>query len=111
MKLFFDQNISFRILKYLPEKYSGSASVKSEGLIDAPDLEIWKFARQHGFVIVTQDSDFNDLALIEGHPPKIIWIRLGNLGTHEIIEVLEKFHKEIQYFIQDSEHSCFEIAD
>jgi predicted nuclease of predicted toxin-antitoxin system len=111
MKLLFDQNISFQILKYLPKKYSGSTSVKSEGLIDAPDLEIWKFARQHCLAIVTQDSDFNDLALIEGHPPKIIWIRLGNLRTHEIIEVLEKFYREIELFILDPEHSCFEIIE
>ncbi len=39
MKLLFDQNISFRILKGLPEAYYGSSHVKSEGLINASDLE------------------------------------------------------------------------
>jgi predicted nuclease of predicted toxin-antitoxin system len=40
MKLLFDQNISYRILKILPEKFVGSSHVKKESLINAPDREI-----------------------------------------------------------------------
>lgn len=109
MKLLFDQNISFRILRHLPEEFTGSTSVKSEGLINAPDIEIWNYAKKHEFLIVTQDSDFNDLTLVEGHPPKVIWIRLGNLKTDEIKDVLVKHFNEIVTFIQDQDHSCFEI--
>ena len=107
--MLFDQNISFRILKHLPEKYTGATSVKTAGLINAPDFEIWQYARDHDFVIVTQDSDFNDLAMIDGHPPKIIWIRLGNLKTQEILEVLENHSNEIELFILDQDHSCFKV--
>jgi predicted nuclease of predicted toxin-antitoxin system len=81
MKLLFDQNISHRIVKGLPKMFQDSSSVKSERLINAPDVEVWKFAKQHNFTIVTQDADFNDLNLLRGFPPKIIWIRIGNLKT------------------------------
>jgi predicted nuclease of predicted toxin-antitoxin system len=40
MKLLFDQNISHRILALLPDQYAGSTSVKKEGLINVPDLQI-----------------------------------------------------------------------
>ncbi len=47
MKLLFDQNISQRILKALPDIYSGSSHVKSEGLINASDKLIWEFAKRN----------------------------------------------------------------
>ncbi|SHE69260.1 hypothetical protein SAMN05444274_102123 [Mariniphaga anaerophila] len=77
MRFLFDQNISHRILKLLPENYSGSTTVKQEGLTNSPDKEIWEFAKTNKFIIVTQDSDFNDINSLYGFPPKIIWIRTG----------------------------------
>jgi len=45
MKFLFDQNISHRILKLIPAKYSDSTTVKKEGLINEPDREIWEYAK------------------------------------------------------------------
>lgn len=59
MKLLFDQNISFRIVKLLSDKFALSSTVKLEGLIDKSDFEIWTFAKQNDFVIVSQDNDFS----------------------------------------------------
>jgi predicted nuclease of predicted toxin-antitoxin system len=83
MKLLFDQNISYRILKKLSDFYSGSSHVKSEGLMNASDIEIWEFAKMNHFIIVTQDSDFNDLYLLKGFPPKILWFQTSNLRTDD----------------------------
>ena len=52
--------------------------VRMVGLERADDEIIWDYAQEHGFVIVTQDSDFIDWNKIRGAPPKIIWIRCGN---------------------------------
>ena len=81
MRFFFDQNISHNVLKLLPENYSASTSVKKEGLINASDREIGDYAKTEAYIIVTQDSDFNDLNSLYGVPPKIIWIRIGNIKT------------------------------
>jgi predicted nuclease of predicted toxin-antitoxin system len=109
MRFLFDQNISHRILKLLPENYSDSTTVKQEGLINAPDRQIWEFARQYNYVIVTQDSDFNDLTSLFGFPPKIIWIRTGNIKTQSIINILIDYSQDIDKFIKNSEYGCFEI--
>lgn len=109
MKLLFDQNISHKILKLLPEKYSDSTTVKNEGLINAPDREIWEFAKRNGYIIVTQDSDFNDLNLLYGFPPKIIWIRTGNLKTKALIDILINHSDEFYKFVDDRNYGCFEI--
>jgi hypothetical protein len=37
-----------------------------------------KHAKANGFMLVSQDSDFADMAAHYGHPPKVIWLRCGN---------------------------------
>lgn len=109
MKYLFDQNISHRILSMLPAAYQYSSSVKKEKLIDYSDYQIWDFARENEFIIVTQDADFNDLAMLNGFPPKVIWIRVGNLKTIQIYHLLIRHEAAIQDFIQDPNYACFEI--
>ena len=111
MSFLLDQNISFRILKQLPAPFSHASHVKFENLINAPDREIWEYARQHDYTIITQDADFNDLNLLYGFPPKIIWIRVGNLKTTDIVQVLIAYQQEIQAFLLDAKHGCFEITE
>ena len=50
------------------------------------DVEIWQYAKLNDLVIITKDTDFYDRIILKGSPPKVIWIRLGNLKR----EVLEK---------------------
>ena len=109
MKLIFDQNISHRILKILSRNFTGSTSVKTENLIDSSDKVIWEFAKKSNYIIVTQDSDFNDLNSLYGFPPKIIWIRTGNLRTEKIADILESHFLEIQDFENNPNFGCFEI--
>jgi len=109
MKFLFDQNISFRVLKQLPAPFSHASHVKSEKLINAPDREIWEYARHNDYTIITQDSNFNDLNLLYGFPPKIIWIRVGNLKTTDIMQVLMDYQHEILDFLSDSTHGSLEI--
>jgi predicted nuclease of predicted toxin-antitoxin system len=110
MKFLFDQNISHRILDILPDLFKESTSVKREGLINAPDKSIWEFAKRENLVIVTQDSDFNDLTALNGFPPKIIWIRSGNLKTDEIADLLTRNQNSIQDFLTDKDLGCLEIV-
>jgi len=109
MRFLFDQNISHRILQLLPEKFEGSSHVKIEGLINSSDRQIWEFAKKHDFIIVTQDSDFNELNSLYGFPPKIIWIRTGNLKTQVILDILVENYKDINMFVEDANFGCFEI--
>jgi predicted nuclease of predicted toxin-antitoxin system len=109
MRLLFDQNISFRILQQLPEYFAESRQVRHVGLLDKPDIDIWEYARCHDFTIVTFDSDFYDICIIKGIPPKIIWLRTGNLTTKETAEVLISRTTEISLFILNDEQYCMEI--
>ena len=112
MKLLFDQNISFRIEKGLSNVFVESKHISNVGLMNKNDIEIWEFAKKEGYTIVTFDADFYDLSILKGCPPKIIWIRKGNLTTKEIIMALEKNHLTIRNFISNPEKkeiACLEI--
>lgn len=109
MKLLFDQNISHKILNFLSGTFPGSTTLKRERLINAQDFEIWEYARKNAFAIVTQDADFNDLNSLYGFPPKIIWMRTGNLKTEEIADILMNYSEEIKEFANNDELGCFEI--
>jgi predicted nuclease of predicted toxin-antitoxin system len=99
VKLLFDQNISFRILKLLAKEFPESAQVQRLGLYEESDIKIWTYAKLNEYTIVTFDSDYVDIANLNGHPPKIIWLRLGNTKTNSIASKLINLKTEIQDFI------------
>ena len=84
MKLLFDQNLSHRLVKSLGDLFPDSLHVRLIGLAQADDLMIWNHAKEHGLVIVTQDSDYPDWNKFLGAPPKIVWLRCGNASVDEV---------------------------
>jgi predicted nuclease of predicted toxin-antitoxin system len=114
MKLLFDQNISYRIEKKLSSNFNRSKHISTLGLSNATDIDIWNYAKLEEFVMVTFDSDFYDLSLLYGCPPKIIWIRKGNLNTNQIVDLLEEKLLLLRNFIENpdkTEVACLEIND
>lgn len=101
MKLLFDHNLSPRLVNYLTDLYPTANHVAFVGLDQASDELVWNFARQYGYTIVTKDSDFNDLSLVWGSPPKVIWLRVGNKATRQIEVILRQQVIAIQVFLQD----------
>ena len=102
MKLLFDQNLSPRLPRLLSDLYPDSAHVRDVGLRDAPDADIWRFAKGNGFVVVSKDSDFQQRSLLFGFPPKFIWIRVGNCPVKPIEELLRTRAEAIRSFVQDA---------
>jgi len=72
------------------------------GLGRADDRQVWKHAKDNGFCIVSKDSDYYDLSVLYGHPPKVIWLRLGNCTTREIFECLRNHQATIDEFGADA---------
>ncbi|MGH7038798.1 MAG: DUF5615 family PIN-like protein, partial [Stellaceae bacterium] len=64
---------------------------------------------EHGLVIVTKDFDFLHPNVLLGGP-KVIWIRLGNCSTGDIIRLLTERQSDIEAFIADGEASFLDLA-
>jgi predicted nuclease of predicted toxin-antitoxin system len=110
MKLLLDQNLSFKLVDRLADLFPGSDQVRRPGLDQADDRAIWEHAKRSGFVLVTQDSDFADLAALLGPPPKVIWLRCGNQPTQAVEELLRKHARSIEALALDIDANCLEIS-
>jgi predicted nuclease of predicted toxin-antitoxin system len=88
VKLLVDENLSDRIIHRIVDLYPDSEHVKTLGLINTDDAVIWEYAKANGFVIVSKDSDFHQRSLLYGHPPKFIYLRVGNCPTSKITQIL-----------------------
>ena len=100
MKLLFDQNLSYRLPELLKELYPDSTHVSIVGLRNAPDIDIWNYAKESDFVIVSKDSDFQQKSLLYGAPPKFIWIRVGNSSVKKIENLLRDHSISMHTFFQ-----------
>ena len=101
MKLLLDENLSDRIVLQILDLYPDSAHVKSHHLIHTDDVLIWSFARQHGYTIVSKDADFHQRSLVFGHPPRLVYLRIGNCPTTRIIQLLRSNYILLSAFHSD----------
>ncbi len=97
------------MLPALEAVYPGSTCVSDHGLDASDDESIWELARNGGFVIVTQDSDFAERVHLRGHPPKVIWLRCGNTSTKHVANLLHQNQTAILAFEADPQAGCLEI--
>lgn len=112
MKLLFDQNISFRVVKGLQATFPLAKQIRELNLENSTDREIWEYAKREGYTIVTFDSDFYDLTLILGIPPKVIWLKFGNTSTNNLIKNLTENQSIITEFVENTEYreiGCLEL--
>lgn len=103
MRLLLDQNLSPRLPARLEAIYPDILHVADLGLSSASDETVWEAALREGCMIVTKDSDFVDLQVLRGFPPKVLWLRLGNCTTARIEEVLHGHVQDISAFAADTE--------
>ena len=110
MKLIFDQNLSPKLVNRLGDSFPDSQHVQSLALDCASDENVWEFARSHGFAIVTKDEDYNDLSVVRGCPPKVIWLQFGNCTTAQIEAAFRARLSDIAAFEHDAAVCTFVLT-
>jgi predicted nuclease of predicted toxin-antitoxin system len=69
------------------------------------DSEIWQYAKDNGFVIVSRDSDFQERSLVAGHPPQVIWLKIPIT-----LNILLDHHQEIVHALTEQQLACVELS-
>jgi len=91
LKLLFDANLSPRLVGRMAELFPNSVHVFDTGLARfTSDETIWEYAGEHGFTIVTADSDFIDLAGSRGAPPRVVHLENCNYRTPHVEDLLRR---------------------
>ena len=103
MKLLLDENLSRRLVPFLQHDYPGSNQVVLLGMASASGKEVWQKARDEGYVIVTRAAAFQELSLVWGQPPKVIWLKTLNQSRAATLKVLIENKDAIsQTLVQDN---------
>jgi len=109
MKLLFDHNLSHKLVRRCADIFPDSSQTRLLNFGTADDSTIWQHAKKNGFVIVTLDKDFADLALQRGVPPKIIWLRCGNSTVVEVERLVRANLGDIRLFESHPKAEVLEI--
>jgi len=109
MKLLLDENLSRRIVPFLQIDYPGSTQIALVNRETASDLDVWQFAKENDYVIVTKDSDFYDISLVLGTPPRIIWVKTGNVTKSTITNLLLQNRERIERLFFTEGLACVEL--
>ena len=110
MDIIIDNNLSTRLPRLLAEDYPAMVHVERLGLDTATDLAIWEVAQRDRYHILTKGSDFRAIQLLRGHPPKIIWLRCGNVNTSFIVALLKQHRDTIHRFLQHPNPGMLQIS-
>ena len=103
VKLLFDENLSPQLVPLVSTVYPSSVHVRDVGLKGHPDEDLWLFAQRSNLVIVSKDTDFRDRSYVQGFPPKVVWLDVGNAGTKAIVDLLIAEAKRVRQFESDNE--------
>ncbi len=52
---------------------------------------------------MTRDTDFFDRIMLDGSPPKVIWVRLGNIRKRDLESKLLQLWPSIVNLLEDSD--------
>ena len=89
MKILVDMNLSPLWADFLTRNGIEALHWSSIGPPDAPDMEIFTFAKTHDFTVMTNDLDFGFiLAITHGKKPSVIQTRTGALGYDRIGDIV-----------------------
>ena len=90
MNLLVDNQLPEALARYLDSAGLLCRHVRDLGLQRASDSAIWAYAREHGYVLVSKDEDFVQLADRYGAPPQVVWVRLGNCRKPAMLAAFQR---------------------
>jgi predicted nuclease of predicted toxin-antitoxin system len=109
LKLLFDQNLSRKLVTHLGDVFPNASHLQLHGLAEKTDTEIWEFAKLNDFCIVTQDADFAERSRLYGSPPKVVWLRCGNMPTYQVEALIRAGQEAIQELLEQPTLHCLEL--
>jgi predicted nuclease of predicted toxin-antitoxin system len=109
-KLLLDENLSVKLTGELRDVFPDIRHVREVGLKAGSDGALWEWAKGNGYAIVSKDSDFWHRSVLFGHPPKVIWLRVGNGSAGVMADVLRGAAVAVVAFLEEAESGCLVLG-
>jgi len=97
IKYIIDANLPYYFSLWKGEEYQHVIDINP----NMKDSEIWKYARENNLIIVTKDTDFSDLVLLNNPPPRVIHIKLGNMKMKAFHNAMDNIWNEVLLLSQE----------
>ena len=110
MRLLFDEQLSEELVTALDDLFPDGLHVRLLGAGGAPDSRVWQLAREHKCMLVTKDEDFHRLSVLQGAPPKVVWLRIGNCATEDVAQLLRDRAEDMRRFEAHNEETFLELG-
>lgn len=109
MKFLIDAQLPRKLSYYLQELgYDSIHTLELPNKNRTTDLEIIELSIRENRVVISKDSDFYDSFLQKGEPYKLIYLKVGNKSTNEIVLL---FRNNIEPIIEQiSSNHIIEIS-
>jgi predicted nuclease of predicted toxin-antitoxin system len=109
MKILLDANISWKLVNILRPAFDECAHVDLIGLeTPADDKDIWNYALNNEYIIITKDNDFLDLLELKGFPPKVVLLKTGNNDSKALADLLLNAKSKIED-LKNNDYGLLEI--
>ena len=97
--LLIDENLPVSLARLLPVECSHATDLGTQ----PSDHLLWMHARERDWTVLTRDTDFFDRIMLQGPPPKVIWIRLGNIRKADLESLLMRLWPAILNLLCDAD--------
>lgn len=96
MKFLVDANLPNKLAKAIGRM--GHTVIHTDDLPNkekTSDKEIKAISKDQNLVVISKDTDFFDSHLIQGVPPKFLFVSTGNITNKELFKLFEKNFENI----------------
>ena len=100
MKFLVDNQLPSALAEMLISGGMEARHVLEVGLEAASDTDIWKYAGENSFVLITKDEDFPRRAAQPNATVQVVWVRLGNCRTSVLLSAFDSVLSEMQAALQ-----------
>jgi predicted nuclease of predicted toxin-antitoxin system len=92
MTIWIDAHLSPSLALWINKNFADieAKSLRSLGLRDALDIDIFQNAKKAGAILMSKDDDFVQLVQTFGPPPAIILVTCGNTSNSRMREILSR---------------------
>jgi predicted nuclease of predicted toxin-antitoxin system len=111
MKILLDANISWKLASVLSPIFGECAHVDLIGInVPAKDMDIWNYALNKGYIIISKDTDFINLLELKGFPPKVVLLKTGNNSSQALVNLLISI-KPMMEDLENNNYGLLEIVE
>lgn len=104
MRFVVDAQLPPALARWIEKQGYEAEHVHHVGAADWPDRVVWQYARDRGAVILSKDEDFARRRAVAAEGPVILWLRIGNASSPDLLRWFEGIFPEAIKALERGEH-------